>query len=531
MGMILNPSNEKFAEVLNSEIYIDKSMFIVRTNKVINTLQKYVCVSRPRRFGKSVTADMLCAYYGQEDSASLFAGLKIAQVEGAQKYQNQFHVIHWNVLDYFSESGNHTNEMIALLLEDTMSELESEFPDALKHVRRNLSRMLSAIYAKTGRKFVFVIDEWDCIFRRNKEDIASQTEYLDFLRNLLKDKVYVALAYMTGILPVKKYGEHSALNMFTEISVADAGQYAEFTGFTETEVKVLCDQYSMEYDEVNRWYDGYRINDISVYNPKSVVEAMLRRKIGNYWTQTETYEALKIYIQTNMDGLHEKVEQLIAGEKIEVDITSFQNDMTTFCSADDVLALLIHLGYLTYYESGTDNRISVCWIPNLEVQQEFIRCIKSTEGWEHVMHAIRQSDQLLEDTIKGDEKAVGEALRQLHYENTSLLTYSNENSLSCLINLAYYSARKYYTVLRELETGEGFADVVFIPYKNTCKPAMIVELKYNQNADTAIDQIKEKRYHGALSQYLDRLLIVGINYDKKTKEHSCKIERFQSDGM
>ena len=516
MGMLLNPSAESYRMAVNSKIYIDKSMLISVTNECINTSQRFVCVSRPRRFGKSITADMLCAYYGQEDTENLFKALKISGSQEYKKYLNKFQVIHLNMIN-FTDKQDSLAGSLDYLQKRLLHELKSQFSEVDCFDWNDLPSVLEDIYNAVHVKFVFVIDEWDCIFRRNKNDTESQTLYLDFLRSLLKDKVYVALAYMTGILPIKKYGEHSALNMFKEISVADAGIYAEYTGFTEEEVKRLCIKYEMDFDEVKRWYDGYNVNDISIYNPKSVVEAMLSKEIGNYWTQTETYEALKEYIQANFDGLRDKVVQLIANEPVKVNILKFQNDMTNFGSADDVLTLLIHLGYLTYNKADRS-----CYIPNEEVRQEFINCIEDG-GWENVMSAIRSSEKLLEDTLKGNEKAVGNSLRELHYQNTSLLTYNNENSLSCLLSLAYYSAKKYYNIFRELETSEGFADLVFIPLKHCDKPAMLVELKYDKSADTAIRQIKEKRYHGALTEYLDKLILVGINYDKNTKEHTCRI--------
>ncbi|EXM40467.1 ATPase AAA [Ruminococcus albus SY3] len=522
MGMLLNPSAESYRMAVNSKIYIDKSMLISVMNECINTSQRFVCVSRPRRFGKSITADMLCAYYGQEDTDSLFRTLKISGSPDYKKYLNKFQVIHLNMIN-FMDKHDSLEGSLDYLQKRLLHELKSQFSGVDCFDWNDLPSVLEDIYNAVHVKFVFVIDEWDCIFRRNKNDTENQTLYLDFLRSLLKDKVYVALAYMTGILPIKKYGEHSALNMFKEISVADAGVYAEYTGFTEEEVRELCDKYEMDFDEVKRWYDGYNVNDVSIYNPKSVVEAMLSKELGNYWTQTETYEALKEYIQANFDGLRDKVVQLIADEPVKVNILKFQNDMTNFGSADDVLTLLIHLGYLTYNKADRS-----CYIPNEEVRQEFINCIEDG-GWENVMSAIRSSERLLEDTLKGNEKAVSDALRELHYQNTSLLTYNNENSLSCLLSLAFYSAKKYYTIFRELETGEGFADLVFIPLKHSDKPAMLVELKYDKSVDTAISQIKEKRYHGALTEYLDKLIIVGINYDKNTKEHTCRIERFNAE--
>ena len=375
MGIYLNPDNKDFQRALNSKIYIDKSELVSYTNSIMNTEQQFVCSSRPRRFGKSMAANMLTAYYSRGcDSGELFQNLKIAKSESFEKHLNKYNVIHINMQEFLSESGS-MDEMLQMIQKTILFDLTEEFPDVRYFDNTKLLRSLRDVFAKYGVHFIFVIDEWDCIFRVHKEDTESQRKYLDFLRNLMKDQSYVSLVYMTGILPIKKYGEHSALNMFTEISMTDARPVEEFTGFTEEEVRSLCEKYDMSFDETKRWYDGYYVDGVSVYNPKSVVEAMLRRKFSNYWTQTETYEALKIYIQSNEHGVQDIILKLLAGETYEIDTTTFSNDMITFATKDDVLTLLVHLGYLTY-DSET-KRIS---IPNYEVSMQFISTIKVL-GW------------------------------------------------------------------------------------------------------------------------------------------------------
>lgn len=272
-----------------------------------------------------------------------------------------------------------------------------------------------------------------------------------------------------------------------------------------------------------RWYDGYCQDDILIYNPKSVVESILRNNFGNHWTKTETYEALKVYIQINFDGLQDKVIKLIAGEKVKINPDKFQNDMTTFNSADDVLTLLVHLGYLTY----NDN---MAWIPNSEVAQQFINSIEDG-GWEEVMRSIKASDELLKATLNCDEEKVAELIEQSHQDNTSILKYNDENSLSCVLSLAYYSARKNYTIERELPAGKGFADLVFKPRKNCQTPALIVELKYDGFVESAIEQIKNKQYTDCLKDYSGEILLVGINYDKESKKHYCKIVKTRKDNQ
>ncbi len=517
MGIYLNPDNMDFQMALNSEIYVDKSELIKQTNAHIFTEQRFICVSRPRRFGKSMAANMLSAYYSRGcDSKEMFNNFKIAADSTFEKHLNNYNVIHINMVNFIKRRKT-VSEALDNLNTKLLRELKKENMDVDCSDWNDLTTTLSEIFDEKRVPFIFVIDEWDCIFRMFKDSIAEQTDYLDYLRELLKDQKYVALAYMTGILPIKKYGEHSALNMFTEIAMTNTREYAEFTGFTEAEVQELCKKYDMPFEETKRWYDGYDLKGVSIYNPRSVVMSMTGHDFDSYWTSTETYEALKVYIQMNFDGLRENIVDMIAGEKVSVNTGKFQNDMSTFNSADDVLTLLIHLGYLTY----NDGKV---WIPNSEVQQEFINSIEDG-GWETVMNAIRSSDELIEATINGDEKKVARMVERAHDENASIIGYNNETSLSCVISLAYYSARKEYIIHRELATGKGFADLVFIPRKASDKPAMVIELKWDKSADTAIEQIKRKQYTDKLSEYTGEILLVGINYDTETKKHNCIIEK------
>ncbi|MGN0621593.1 MAG: AAA family ATPase [Porcipelethomonas sp.] len=258
MGIYLNPSNIDFRQALNSRIYVDKSMLIEYSNSVIYTEQKFICVSRPRRFGKSMAVNMLTAYYSRGcGSKEIFSNLKISKADTFEKHLNKYNVIHINMVNFLGESQN-MDEMIEFIEEDLIDELKNEYPDIRYPKRQNLIKIIAAIFSQTNIPFIFIIDEWDCIFREHQNDTDAQKKYLDFLRNLLKDQSFVALAYMTGILPIKKYGKHSALNMFTEVSMTDPREYAKFTGFTESEVKQLCDEYKMPFDETKRWYDGYK---------------------------------------------------------------------------------------------------------------------------------------------------------------------------------------------------------------------------------------------------------------------------------
>jgi hypothetical protein len=457
MGIYLNPDNASFQEAVDSEIYVDKSMLIAFTNKNIRTMQKNICVSRPRRFGKSMAANMLVAYYSRGcDSRGLFQNLKIAQHPSFEKHLNKYHVIHLNIPS-FLEDAESANDLIHYIKTDLLDELLKAFPNVKMPKRITLTKALATIFDAVKIPFVFIIDEWDCIFREYKNDAAAQEKYLTFLRNILKEQPYVGLIYMTGILPIKKYGKHSALNMFDEYSMTNQRNLAEFTGFTEAEVKELCDRYQMDFEMTKRWYDGYNLKGMSIYNPRSVVMSMTGHDFDSYWTQTETYESIRTFIQMNYDGLRDTITQMIAGERKVIDTSTFTNDMVNFQVQDDVLTLLIHLGYLAF-----DFDTKEIFIPNYEIREQFISTVRVL-GWSDVIKSIQLSDELLEATLQGNTDRVSEIIEQVHDENTSILQYNNENSLSCILSLAYYSARKNYTIHREQVGGKGFADLVFIP--------------------------------------------------------------------
>ena len=519
MGFYLNPGNDMFQQSLNSEIYVDKSLLIAHTNNVMCTQQRFVCVSRPRRFGKSMAAQMLTAYYDREcDSSAQFEGLKIAKHPSYEEHLNKYNVIQLNMHNFLTPSKS-LEEMLKAIGQKLSRDFEREYPGIDFYDSKDLVSSLEDVYAETKIPFVFVIDEWDCIFRVHQEDEEAQRKYLDYLRNLLKDQPYVALAYMTGILPVKKYGQHSALNMFTEVSMTDAREYADLTGFTSEEVEDLCDRYEMPFEDLRSWYDGYNVDGVDVYNPRSVVMSVTGHRLSNYWTQTETFEALRVYIEMDFDGLREKVMKMIAGERISINTEKFQNDMRSLSTADDVLTLLIHLGYLTY-----DFDTKEVWIPNNEVQKEFINCIED-RGWEVIMDDIKASDELMKAMIAGEEDKVAEAIEDAHDRYSSIFAYNDENTLASVLVLAFYAARKTHIMHREYATGKGYADLVFLPRPNRDETAMVLELKVNEATDTAIDQIKERNYPLIPAEYTGEIILCGISYDRESKKHSCRIER------
>ena len=525
MGQFVNPGNESFVRVVKADIYVDKTGLIKELNRVLATEQCFICVSRARRFGKSVTAGMIKAYYSKGcNSKALFAGLEIENADDYYEHLNKYDLIHIDMSSVWTDVNGNSSKLMKHLKTILINELKNEYNCVDISDCISLKSALAKINYELGIKFVFIIDEWDTVFRECKEDEAVQIEYITMLRGLFKSeeaKQYTALAYITGILPIKKYGIESALNNFTEYTMVSPKNLAKYYGFTDGEVKELCKQYNMDYEIMKQWYDGYSFKkEAHIYNPNSVVKAILLDSYESYWSNTETFNSLQGYISLNFEGLRDDIIRMFSGERCRVMPGSFANDFVSYKSKDDVLTALIHLGYLAY-----DFDMKEAYIPNAEVQEAFEYAIKGTD-WKELVQSINYSEQLMKMTWKGNTEAVAEALGKIHGETTSILQYNDEDSLSCAVNMAYYNARIYYTVVREMPTGKGFADFVFIPKSNIDKPAMIIELKYNKSAQTAITQIKEKQYIEGLKAYENNLLLVGINYDKETKKHSCIIERY-----
>ncbi len=528
MALYLNVGNESFQESLNSLIYVDKSPLIEILNKSIKTKNKYFCLSRPRRFGKSVTAQMICSYYAKgQDCSPLFDDLKIASFDDYKKHLNQYDAISINISDEFSRASHNVKSMTDILTKSIVRELKEEYPNCVISSPEFLDLTLQEVYNYSKVPFVFVIDEWDCIMREKKEDPDSLKQYLEWLKAIFKDKPYVGLAYMTGILPVKKYGSHSALNMFTEYSMTEPLNLGQYIGFTENEVKDICKQHDVAFNQMQQWYDGYSFKDVPhIYNPNSVVNAATYKKFISYWTKTETFESLQEYIDMNMEGLRDDIVKLIAGEDVIVDVSTFSNDMVTFHSKDDVLTLLIHLGYLAI--KGSTNLGVIVHIPNEEIKLEFKTCVKNNNRYAGVYDLIKNTDVLLNDIWSLNSEAVAKIFDEAHQDHTSILTYNNENSLANVIAISLFlSTTNTYNVVRELPTGKGYADLVYLPKPGVNKPALLIELKFDKSAQTAITQIKEKNYLQFFKDYKGEVLLVGINYSKGTKTHQCIIERTQ----
>lgn len=520
MGDYLNVGNAGFTSVRKG-LYVDKTDMIAFINGTLGTTDKLTCVSRPRRFGKSFAAKMLCAYYDKScDSQKLFENLRIAGDESFRKHLNKYDVIYLDIT-WFISIVDDMKRVVSYLQKAVIQELREAYPHVA--VKDTLAETLSRITDVTGNKFIIIIDEWDALFREAKYDQDLQEEYIQMLRGLFKssgqtDKMIEA-AYLTGILPIKKYGTQSAVSDFREYTMIAPGKLAKYVGFTEDEVNMLCERYGMDFKEMKHWYDGYSISCLkSVYNPNSVMEAIKNEEFGNFWTRTETYESLKIYIELNEDGLREAIVQMLGGAHFKINVGSFQNDMTTIKVKDDVLTLLVHLGYLAY-----DSKEKAVFIPNEEVRQEFLLALTTGKHTE-VAKLIQNSDYLLQQTLAGNADLVAAAIGRAHSLGVAPLFYNNEQALRSVIRFAYISCMDEFFRIEELPSGHGYADVVLLPKKTSPMPVLLIELKWNQTDAGAIRQIKDRNYPQVFAGYGGDVLMVGINYDEGTKKHTCKIE-------
>ena len=524
MGSYLNPGNSGFSNMRN-DVYVDKTEMISLINQTINTPRNLTCISRPRRFGKSFAAKMLCAYYDKTcNSKELFDDLKIAKDDEYLKYLNQYDVIY---LDMASVLGvTSPEDAVSYVKRNITEEVLDIYPEVKE--AEALFDTLANLVTYTGNKIIMIIDEWDAPIRDNGGKAEIQREYLLFLRSLFKnsgttDKIFAAV-YMTGILPIKKDGSQSAISDFEEFTMVKPRKFAPYVGFTETEVQKLCEVYGQRFEEVKRWYDGYQIGKYHVYNPNAVVNLMLEGEFQSYWSGTASYEAIVPLINMDFDGLKSAVIEMLSGDHVPVDVTSFQNDTVSFANKDDVLTYLIHLGYLAY-----DRTFRTAFIPNEEIRQELILATKRKK-WNELIVFQKESEQLLKDTIQMNGNAVAKEIEKIHMEYTSVIQYNNENLLSSVLSIAYLSSMQYYfKPIREFPAGRGFADFVFIPkpeFQNYY-PALVVELKWDKSVRAALDQIRDRKYPESVACYAGELLLVGINYNEKTKEHECRIEKYE----
>jgi hypothetical protein len=529
MGLYLNPNADAFQMGLNTEIYVDKSLILSELNKLVSSQGNFVCLSRPRRFGKSMAGNMISAYYSKGcDTREVFSQMKLGQEPCFDKYLNKFNVIKLDLNGWYQRAiqRNRKDLLMTDIHETLVDEFKVAFPALSFCSGETLDQCILKVYAETGEKVVIIIDEYDVLIREQVPQSLFDS-YLSFLNGLFKDTAIrpaIALAYITGIIPIVRDKVQSKLNEFTEYTMLDAAQFASHVGFTAEETKALCEQYGCDFAEFQRWYDGYKLSDeVSLFNPKSVTSSISRKRMGSYWSATGSFEALKDYILMDFKGIKQDVIDMISGKSVPVNVTKFQNTLQSITNKDNAFTYLIHLGYLSYnYEEQT------CRIPNEEVRLEWVNAIDDEENYAPIMELIKTSKKLLDATVEGNEEAVARALDAAHTEVTSPLTYNDEHCFQSAICLAYFYANTRYTLFKELPTGKGYADLVLIPYLPNI-PAMVIELKHNKSAGSALQQIKEKNYCQALNNYKGDLLFVGVNYDEKTKEHSCKIERLMNE--
>ena len=523
MGIYLNPGYENFRRTLAAPLYVDKTMMIKELNSFIDQGNNYVCVSRPRRFGKTIAGEMLSAYYTKgADSHILFDGLDIAKKDGYEENLNKYNVIKLDINSEYQNSTDREN-LIANITDKIKGEMSSQFSGMGISEEDSLAEAMLKIYNSTGETFVIIMDEYDALVREKVSEGLFE-RYLSFLNGLFKSATIrqtISLAYLTGILPVVRDRIQSKLNNFEEYTILDARELAEYVGFTESEVKSLCAEYGMDFKECRSWYDGYRQRGYEIYNPQSVVKAMTTKKYKSYWSMTSTYRVIVDRLQENFAGTRDDVIRMLSGESVDVRVTTYMNTMTDFATKDDVFTYLIHIGYLAYDEDE-----ETCRIPNREIWQEWESAVAVLDEYEQTDKIVRASKELLRSTIEGDEKAVACALDISHIHVTSNRSYNNEDALQSAIYLAYLYAINKYSIIREVTSGKGFADVIFIPLKKE-DPALVIELKKNSCTESALCQIKEKKYFDCLSHYEGNLIFVGINYDEKEKTHTCAIERFE----
>ena len=527
MGRFVNPSNEGFATILRSE-YVDKTGLVRLFDQTLDSMDKLVLVSRPRRFGKSYAAQSIVAFYSCGcDSRGLFEGLEVSRHPGWDANLNRLNVISLDMTGLLQAVG--VDEVVPGITRALVPELRAMVPDAGSSAAGEGDLLKSAIMdvvMVTGKKFVIVIDEWDAPYRLAQGNKVAQDAYAEWLRALFKDNTFtpaaVAGAYLTGILPIKKYNHQSAVSDFRERTMVKPGPYAPYVGFVQAEVDALCASYGLDIADVRKWYDGYELHDhgdvYSVYAPFSLMEACKLGRTGSYWPSTETYELLRDYIDMDFDGLQTQLVQTIGGRSIPLDPDGFQNDMTSIEARDDVLTLLVHLGYLSY-----DADTGMARVPNDEVRFELARTV-SRSRHPKLLALVRESDQLLADMIALDEDAVARGIQRVHDRDAAPLFYNNEQALRSVVKTALLAAVDEYARIEEMPGGKGYADVAYLPKRGSQLPALVVELKWNRPVESAIEQILEQGYFAPLRGLDVPSVLVGVTYDAKTREHTCQIE-------
>ena len=458
------------------------------------------------------------AYYSRGcQSESLFKDLIISQSPSFKEHLNQYDVIYLNMQQFLIEAD--TGKVIEYLECEVLRELKELYGQYFDRKDIKFAAALREIFVKTEKQFIFLIDEWDCVMRERQESETIQKQYLDFLRNLLKDQPYVALAYMTGVLPIKRYSTSSALNMFQEYTMMNDPSFEKYFGFTEEEVEALCrQQTTLSMEEINEWYNGYQTRDgHRLYNPRSVVCALEDGICQSYWTTTGRMDEVLFFLKYNIGEVREDAIKMVNHMPVRIEIRKeYTAGQESPATKKEIYAAMIIYGLLSY----SDDELR---IPNKELMIEFENSLED-DDFGYVAELVRNSGAVLDATIARQGETVASYLHNIHNSELPILKYNDENSLSCVVTLAYLSARNKYNVEREEKSGKGFADFIFYPKRRNL-PGIIIELKADSSPEAAILQIKNKEYSEKLrKKKVGSILAVGINYDSRKKEHQCLIE-------
>ena len=542
MGIYVNPGNRMFRYDIDSDLYIDKSLMIAELNKQINTNCRFICMSRARRFGKTMMTNLMSAYYSKNcNSRELFENLELSKHEGWDKYLNNVNVIQIDLQGFYSDAED-KSQTIRILQRKVVDELRKQFPTIEIQNSASIATAITDIHNELGESFVIIIDEYDVLIRDKSVPASLCNEYIELLNALFKSNTTqkaISLAYLTGILPIYREIVQSKLNNFTEYTMLAPDQFAQYFGFTGKEVKKICREKNTDYEMCKLMYDGYVYEKprelieqpdddgepvIHIFNPRSVTEAARNGRYRNYWVATSALEAITFYIDSNIAGIQDDIKALLKGEKeINVDVLRYNNNVERFATKDEIFTYLIHLGYLAY-----DPTKGTCHIPNGEIKSAWLRIMSDAKGFEPIQRMLENGRNLIVATENGDAEVVAQALDDSHADISNPLSYNRESSLQSAILMAYFYARKDYLVFSELPTGYGFADVVLVPTVPQ-KPVIIIELKRDGEPTTAIEQIKSRNYAHAFRYHPGReAVLVGITYDAESKHHRCLIERMEN---
>ena len=511
-----NFKNNEFELIAKDKFFVDKAKIIKDINNLIGIKDRLICITRPRRFGKTINAMMLACYYSKNaDFKELFDRLEVSKSDSYLEHLNNHNVVYITFSKPILDYKNYI-EYIGGFTKQIMEDLEEQFGVEIDE-NKKLGKVFEDLYNETNQGFIFIIDEWDYIFNNNLFSEDDRKKFLRFLEDLLKDRPYVELAYMTGVLPIAKYSQGSALNMFREYNILNDKIYHKYFGFTLEETKKLCDKQSeVTFNQLKEWYDGYKTySGADVFNPRSVVCALSDGVCQSYWTNTGPMDEILYYINQDIDSVKNDIIQMTSGIPLEIKLKGYGAEQKELNTRNQILSAMTIYGFLSYHDETLT-------IPNKELRIKFDEALED-KSMGAVSEIVMKSNEMLKATLRKDTETMEKLIQEAHDINIPIIKYNDENSLACIITLVYLSARSKYKIVREMPAGIGFTDFIFYP-NDKSKPAFIIELKKDSTPDEALKQIKEKRYPLALKDYTGQKLAVGITYDSKQKQHHVKIE-------